>query len=48
MKYLAQFQIFDFERFSEGKEYRVVECSPLRDRNTNRILCTGVVYEDNY
>ena len=42
MKHLAQFQSFDFDRFSEGKEFRVVECSPLTDRQTNRIIGTVV------
>lgn len=50
MKYLAQFQKFDIERFSEGKEFRIVECSPLTDRQSNRIIgtvVTVVVFLDN-
>ena len=42
MKFLSQFTQFDFARFSEGKEYMVVEAVPWLERATNKILGTVV------
>lgn len=42
MKFLSQFTKFDFDRFSEGKEYMVVEAIPWLENNTKRLLGTTV------
>lgn len=51
MKYLSQFNQFDFARFAEGKEFQVSEpCVPWVERDTNRILgtvATVVIINDN-
>lgn len=50
MKFLSQFTSFDFARFSEGKEYLVVESAPWLEHNTKRILgttVTVVIFKDN-
>ena len=43
MKFLSQFNQFDFTRFAEGKEFQVSEpCVPWVERDTNKILGTVV------
>lgn len=43
MKYLNQFQSFDFPRFSNGKKFQFLGSSPWQDSETKKIL--GVVAE---
>lgn len=50
MKFLSQFQEFDFERFAKDKGFMVVGCSPWKEQETNAVLGTKVdtvIYADN-
>ena len=42
MKNLGQYNIFDFESFSKGKAFEVVNCSPWVERATSKLLGTVV------
>ena len=43
MKFLNQFNVFDFLRFADGKEFQVSEpCTTWVERDTNKILGTIV------
>ena len=49
MKFLSQFQEFDFERFAKDKGFMVVGCSPWKEQETNAVLGTKVdtvIYAD--
>lgn len=50
MKFLSQFQQFDFDKFAKDKGFMVVGCSPWKEHGTNEILGTKVetvIYADN-
>lgn len=42
MKYLSQFQRFDYEAFAKDKRLMVTGCSPWKDRDTGEVLGTKV------
>lgn len=42
MKYLSQFQVFDWENFSKGKSFKVVGVAPWRDYTTKGVIGTDV------
>lgn len=42
MKYLSQFNSFDFEAFSKGKVFVVTGCVPWKDYKTKEVLGTRV------
>lgn len=42
MKYLKQFNTFDFENFSKGKVYVCVACQKWKDYTTDQVLGTVV------
>lgn len=42
MKFLGQFNNFDFEAFSKGKVFVVTGCSPWRDYETKKVMGTKV------
>jgi len=50
MKFLSQFQQFDFERFAKDKGFMVVGCSPWKEHGSNEVIGTKVdtvIYADN-
>lgn len=42
MKFLSQFQHFDFEGFAKDKGFLVIGCSPLKEHGTNEVIGTKV------
>ena len=42
MKFLSQFQTFDFERFAKDKRFMVVGCSPWKEHGSDQIIGTKV------